>query len=85
MIATMEFYTRGNTRSGQWSTKRVSEALADGGYELTSALSGGSMLIGRVTLEGDRDSIVEQRKDVTRILRVVSQGCIKPVFKLISE
>lgn len=84
--AEIKFFSRTNSRRGQWSTKRMGEALAKYGHEMEPVIdpARGKALIQKVTFSGTRDEIIKQRKEITSIVKTVSQGAAPVKFRLLN-
>lgn len=84
--AELQFMSRGNSRRGQWSTIGMERSLARHGYKMEPVFepSGkGKALIQKVAISGTRDEILRQRKEISDIVRIASQGVMRARFKLI--
>lgn len=83
--ATIEIFSRGNTRSGSWSTKKVRERIQNAGYKITGAQEDDkdNQIIQVVHLEGTRDDIIKARKDIDLILKTLATRKVPTKFTLI--
>jgi len=83
--ATITIFSRGNTRSGSWSTKNVRERLTKAGYTVTGMNEDGkdNQFLQVIHLQGTRDEIIKARKDIDLILKTLATRKIPTRFKLI--
>lgn len=85
LTATIEIFSRGNSRAGSWSTKKVVAAFKKHGYDIKGANPDkkANQLIQTITLKGNRAYIAKAREDINSILRVISTAKIPKKFTLI--
>jgi protein-tyrosine-phosphatase len=84
--AKIEIVSRGNTRKGSWSTKRVRAAMQKHGYEINGVDPDkpDNQLIQVIIITGTRDEIISQREDIASTLRSIATTKVPTRFKLIN-
>jgi hypothetical protein len=84
--ARIEIVSRGNTRKGSWSTKRVRAAMQKLGYEINGAIfdKPDNQMIQVIIITGTRDEIISQREDIASTLRSIATTRVPTRFELIN-
>ena len=84
--ATVEIWSRGSSRKGSWSTKRVRERFKELGYDIKGKdpAKPDNQMFQVVTITGTRDEIVKAKTDIQRTLRGIA-GCRVPTKFALTE